>query len=676
MRDFVISFDYDVEHSTKITQKMPIDELVEYIKTDKQLKDKVEALRAKKLKTLPTDEEELKAYSAKIKKLKAGTIPYFNMGTFKDNIRNAQNLESTQFLIFDCDHLEDAKAFKAKLTKDPTVFMAFISPSGDGVKVIIKFADPITNSYNFTYNYLLRKRRFESQYGIVLDATIDSTRACFFSYDPELYFNFESVPIDVKTPPPVEEVDTKSSGYSHYRALTFFNEKHTVEEMLLRYDCIKHPYNNSWMRPGSTSGMFGINVIVHRETGERGISCHHTGWKLDTTKGVDPKTNKNTHYFLTAFGIYQWMEFGKTDTDFGRACTKIEADYNLGLTIDDGKPANKKAKLLNFDILSVGYPDLFWVVPDMIPEGLTVLAGAPKIGKSWFGYHLCIATATGTEFMGYTPPTPARAVYFALEDSERRLQSRLKLLLPNATKVPDLLELGVAGSLGTMADEAQEGLLQLANLVKEKPDIKLIVIDTLECIRGEAKSKMNAYQQDVKFLRPIQELAIKNNLSIVLITHTSQSKNEDTVATITGSYGQGGTADTVLVMTKKRTTKTAKLLISGREVEERELTISLNRQFKWEKVTIIDEDGAAAMAKISPALPFKIKEVLARNAEGFKSSELTEEINRFYGGEGVDGNHVRNTLTRLKKAGKVSVSRYIWQLVVEPGLGFDDYKEQ
>lgn len=87
--------------------------------------------------------------------------------------------------ILDFDHVENLQEFKAEVCKDKYTFAAFISPSGDGLKVLVKIPADIQNH---SAHYLGLIDKYPK-----LDTTSQNiSRVCFISYDPEIYINPES----------------------------------------------------------------------------------------------------------------------------------------------------------------------------------------------------------------------------------------------------------------------------------------------------------------------------------------------------------------------------------------------------------------------------------------------------------------------------------------------------
>lgn len=134
----------------------------------------------------------------KRKYLKQTNLGYFNIGTFKENYRKNENLISSEFIILDFDSLEgDMTEYREKLKSKNEVYAAFISPSGNGLKIIFRLERPITDPIFFSRVY----KYYADQYGLDLgedaDHTSDVSRPCFFSYDPEMYVNENASPLKV-----------------------------------------------------------------------------------------------------------------------------------------------------------------------------------------------------------------------------------------------------------------------------------------------------------------------------------------------------------------------------------------------------------------------------------------------------------------------------------------------
>jgi len=156
------------------------------------------------------------------------------------------------------------------------------------------------------------------------------------------------------------------------------------------------------------------------------------------------------------------------------------------------------AKLLEEEL-----PPVRWAVPDLVPEGVTLLAGKPKTGKSWLALGLCIATASGGLALGAKRVEEGSTLYLALEDNKPRLQRRLRKLGAEGHRVRGLGMATRWPRIGKGCEEALEEWLAYS------PDARLVVIDTLAKIRPPASGN-NSYAEDYRALEPLLPIAARH----------------------------------------------------------------------------------------------------------------------------------------------------------------------
>ena len=210
-----------------------------------------------------------------------------------------------------------------------------------------------------------------------------------------------------------------------------------------------------------------------------------------------------------------------------------------------------------------------FLVEELLPEGLHILAGAPKIGKSWLALWLCLCVAQGQPLWNFAV-TQGEVLYLSLEDSYRRIQSRLFDLTDDA---PQTLHFAI------MADTLKHGLeQQIEQFLMEHPTTKLVVIDTLQRVRGTG-SDSNLYANDYQDIGILKQLADRRHIAILLIHHLRKLHDDDPMNMISGSTGLSGAADSTFVLQKNsRLANVASLHCTGRDIPDRTLKLEFGEE--------------------------------------------------------------------------------------------------
>ena len=225
----------------------------------------------------------------------------------------------------------------------------------------------------------------------------------------------------------------------------------------------------------------------------------------------------------------------------------------------------RKLHTINADTLqTIAYEPIPFVVEDLLPQGLHLLAGAPKIGKSWLALWLCLRVAQGEPLWNFSTRS-CEVLYLCLEDSFQRIQSRLFDLTEDA---PPTLHFAV------MAEQLHSGLVeQIEQFLKEHPDTGLVVIDTLQRIRtpgGDA----NPYANDYRDIGVLKALADRHRIAVLLVHHLRKLGDDDPMNMISGTTGLSGATDSNFVLRKsKRRENAATLYCTGRDIAYRELSL-------------------------------------------------------------------------------------------------------
>jgi hypothetical protein len=213
--------------------------------------------------------------------------------------------------------------------------------------------------------------------------------------------------------------------------------------------------------------------------------------------------------------------------------------------------------------MAIEFPAPRWAVPGLVAEGVSLLVGPPKVGKSWLSLNLGVSIAAGTPALGSIPTEAGPVLYLALEDTPRRLQNRMRKVLAGHPASGDL-------TLDTYCPPMPEGGdAYIAGWLDENAGARLVVIDVFTKVRGRAPLGTNsAYEADYAAIGIIKRLADSYSVPIVLVHHVRKASSEDYLATVSGTNGLAGAADAVLVLERPRAQADGVLHVTGRDVEE------------------------------------------------------------------------------------------------------------
>jgi len=222
------------------------------------------------------------------------------------------------------------------------------------------------------------------------------------------------------------------------------------------------------------------------------------------------------------------------------------------------------------ELMAKEFPEPRWAIPGVLSEGLNLLAGKPKKGKSIFALNIGLAISLGGLALGKIPVEQGAVVYLALEDTERRLQKRLNHMMRYSQKAPGDLH------LFTQWPRMDSGLELLESEVSEISNTRLVIIDTLQKFRKPTKGNANLYAEDYETVSKIKDVADRLGVCILLIHHLRKADAGDVFDTLSGTLGLTGGTDGNLVMQNIKGTTT--LHITGRDIESVEYAIELDPQ--------------------------------------------------------------------------------------------------
>ncbi|MCO5761495.1 MAG: bifunctional DNA primase/polymerase [Chromatiaceae bacterium] len=211
-------------------------------------------------------------------------------------------------------------------------------------------------------------------------------------------------------------------------------------------------------------------------------------------------------------------------------------------------------------------------LPGLLPYGMTILAGAPKAGKSWLGLQLSYALGSGQSVLGVSPETAEPVAFYAVEDSWKQLRSRVRLLPDGNAQVDFFLSMP-SGKAGV---EHLQGTSH-----------RIIVIDTgVRALGAPAE-----YAEIQRLYGPLQSWAKRNDRAVLILWHTSKpfiaadgrtvDKGMDAIM---GSRGLVAVADAMWLLAE------GVMAVEGRDIIRDSLIVSRDGDSPW-----LNRDGGGGV---------------------------------------------------------------------------------
>lgn len=218
-----------------------------------------------------------------------------------------------------------------------------------------------------------------------------------------------------------------------------------------------------------------------------------------------------------------------------------------------------------FDLMQKEFEPLKWIVDGIVPEGVILVAGKPKSGKSWFGFNLALAAAMKRKFLDHDV-VHCGALYLALEDTPRRMQKRMQVLLAGIGNMEFLRQFEYecewpGGAVGAK---------HLDEYLAAHRDCQIVVVDVLKKIKPNDPSRTKTdYDKDYEAIDPWKKVAEKYRVTLILIHHTRKAQADDVFDEISGTLGLNGAVDQICVLKRVNgPEKLATLHMRGRDLED------------------------------------------------------------------------------------------------------------
>ncbi len=331
-----------------------------------------------------------------------------------------------------------------------------------------------------------------------------------------------------------------------------------------------------------------------------------------------------------------------------------EGDNQSSPDLGEEKTGPKRVSMLSLGrLLATELPPPVWVVPGILSEGLNILAGAPKQGKSMLALNLALTVAGGGKAMGSSDVEVGDVLYLSLEDKTRRVQSRAVAMLRGLHGV---VQESASARLSIATDwERQDrgGLAMIAAWATKAPNPKLLIIDVWNRYAPFQRTNGSAYTQDADAMAEVKRLAEKLSFTALVIHHTrkpaSGKEPDDFVQEVNGTMGLSGAADGILVLLRSRHEHQATLHITGRDTTEQQLVLEfVPDTLTWRSMGTTEHH---LQGKVQQAIVAFLK---SRADVGASAPEVAEAIK-----EKPDS--VRRALGRMLQDKIVSKKGNIWR---------------
>jgi hypothetical protein len=269
------------------------------------------------------------------------------------------------------------------------------------------------------------------------------------------------------------------------------------------------------------------------------------------------------------------------------------------------------------ELQRIVFPEQRWAVPGLIAEGVTLVVGPPKIGKSWLGLNLACSVAQGGKALGSVDVDAGDVLYLALEDNGRRVQSRLQRIMGDAPW-PERL------TVETWCEPlSQGGTERIEEWLDGHPDARLVVVDVLTRVRGRnADRTTSAYVADYDAVAEVKAIADRRSVAFLVVHHVRKASSDDFVDAVSGTHGLAGAADAVMVLARSRGSAQATLKVTGRDIEEGEYALDFAADIgTWQML-----DGPASDYERSPERRAILEVLRAEEGLGPKAIADTAQL--------------------------------------------------
>jgi hypothetical protein len=378
------------------------------------------------------------------------------------------------------------------------------------------------------------------------------------------------------------------------------------------------------------------HVYVFEDNDDTGRN--HAKMVARSLKGVVKDLRIVSFSELDAKGdVSDWLEQGHTTAELLARCRaapgfadepRFEQPFNIS------------------GLMGQQFAEVSTVIDTLLPEGLALFAGKPKIGKSWLLYQIAWSVAEGGKTLGGYQCLGGDVLYCALEDNKRRMKKRLAKQRPGEPLPAGLF------LTAEMPRLAEGGVDYIRTWLKTVKQPRLVIIDTLAVVRTPAKRNQTAYEADYESVLELRNLAAEYRIAIIVTHHLRKAEADDVFDTVSGTLGLTGCVDTILII--KYEANGILFAGKGRDLEE------FSKAIRFDRVTgLWSIIGDAAVVQMSAKRQAVLDAFHEAKGEPIGPTEIATTT-------GMKATNVRYMLGALKREGRIKAAHYGKYVLVDP----------
>ncbi len=221
-------------------------------------------------------------------------------------------------------------------------------------------------------------------------------------------------------------------------------------------------------------------------------------------------------------------------------------------------------------------PQISYLCDPWIPEGLNILAGRPKLGKTTLLRQKLAAVAGGDAIMGQDC-VQATCLFISIEEGDRLTNKKFQMAGFDDAALASIL-------IAYKWSRGKDGVLDLMRVLDDNESIRYIGIDSLTRFRDLPDSKTPAFVCDYEAVSELHSVAkSRPGICIDVVHHTRKAKSDDPIEDISGTFGVSAACDSYWVM--RHHEDGAVLHVGGRLWESDTCQFQLRRaDQRWELV--------------------------------------------------------------------------------------------